>query len=310
MSIKAGEYRCKTPVAFLVFNRPDTTKKVFSEIARAKPEKLFVVADGPRHERAGEAERCEAVRKVIAGIDWSCDLYTNYSDANVGCRDRVSSGIDWVFRHVEQAIFLEDDCLPHPSFFRFCDEILETYCDDPRIMAVSGDNFQFGRKRTDYSYYFSRYTHIWGWASWRRAWKHYDVSMSHWPANRGGRWLGDFLENRRETEYWTEVFDLVYQGKIGTWDYQWLFASWLQSALCVIPNVNLVSNIGFGVDATHTGGRGKVAQLPTAEMTFPLKHPPTMLRDAAADKKTAELFFRRPLLSKPRMAISKWLKEG
>src|SRR5437867_2884987 len=119
MSIKAGEYRCKTPVAFLVFNRPDTTKKVFSEIARAKPEKLFVVADGPRHERAGEAERCEAVRKVIAGIDWSCDLYTNYSDANVGCRDRVSSGIDWVFRHVEQAIFLEDDCLPHPSFFRF-----------------------------------------------------------------------------------------------------------------------------------------------------------------------------------------------
>ena len=300
----------KTPVAFLIFNRPATTKAVFAEIAKAKPSKLFVVADGPRPDRPNEDERCRLTRMIVEAIDWDCELFTNYADTNMGCRDRVSSGIDWVFHHVEEAIFLEDDCLPHPSFFRFCEELLERYRHDERIMAISGDNFQFGRKRTECSYYFSRYTHIWGWASWRRAWKHYDLSISHWPMIREGQWLDDFLGDRRESDYWTEIFDLVYQGKIGTWDYQWLFACWLESALCVLPNVNLVSNIGFGADATHTGGAGRVAELPTEEMLFPLKHPPAMIRDGAADKNTADLFFRQRFLSKARMAMSQWLKEG
>jgi hypothetical protein len=303
---QANAYSCKAAVAFLIFNRPETTKRVFAEIAKAKPRKLFVVADGPRRNQPGEDERCEATRKVLSKIDWECELLADYADTNMGCRDRISSGIDWVFSEVEEAIFLEDDCLPHPTFFRFCDELLEKYRNDERIMAISGDNFQFGKKTTDYSYYFSRFTHIWGWASWRRAWSHYDVNMSRWPAVREGRWLADLLENRRETKYWTEVFDLVHQRKIGTWDYQWLFACWLQSALCVLPNVNLVSNIGFGADATHTAGAGKVADLPTEEIVFPLKHPPTMIRDCTADEKTADIFFRRPRFAKARMAISKW----
>src|SRR5437588_5481397 len=238
-------YRCKTPVVLMIFNRPKTTERVFAEIAKARPPKLLVVADGPRRNRPGENVLCEAARKVVERLDWECDVLTNYADENMGCQRRVSSGIDGAFDNVEDAVFLEDDCLPHPSFFRFCDEVLATYCSDERIMAVSGDNFQFGRKRWEYSYYFSRYIHVWGWASWRRAWKHYDVQMSRWPMIRDGGWLKDILTDQREIDFWTFVFDQTQQGKTGTWDHQWVFASWLQSGLCVLPNINLVSNIGF-----------------------------------------------------------------
>jgi hypothetical protein len=300
------DYRCKSPVAFLIFNRPATTQAVFAEIARAKPPKLLVVADGPRPDRPGEDERCQAARKILDGVNWDCHLQTNFAEDNLGCRDRVATGINWVFDNVEEAIILEDDCLPHPSFFTFCDDLLERYRHDERIMAISGDNFQFGHKRWEYSYYYSRYVHIWGWASWRRAWNHYDVNLSSWPAIRESGWLRDILGARREAEYWEEVFDLVHAGHIGTWDYQWVFACWMQSALCVLPNVNLVSNIGFGTDATHTGGSTKVARLPAEEMPFPLEHPPVMIRDSVADRRTAELFFRRTLLSKTRIALGKW----
>lgn len=162
---KMYDFQLKTPVAFLIFNRPDTTRRVFAEIAKARPPKLLVVADGPRADHPDDVEKCAAVRAIIDGIDWDCKVLTNYSDINLGCKRRVSSGLDWVFDTVEEAIILEDDCLPHPAFFRFCEEMLNKYRDDKRIAMISGDNFQFGRKRTEYSYYFSRYPHIWGWAS-------------------------------------------------------------------------------------------------------------------------------------------------
>ena len=151
-----------TPVAFIIFNRPDTTKRVFAEIAKARPPKLLVIADGPRADHPADVEKCAAVRAIIDGVDWDCEVLKNYSDVNLGCKRRVSSGLDWVFDTVEEAIILEDDCLPHPTFFRFCEEMLEKYRDDKRIAMISGDNLQFGRKRTGYSYYFSRYPHIWG----------------------------------------------------------------------------------------------------------------------------------------------------
>ena len=305
MNPEANPYRCKTPVAFLIFGRPEATERVFVEIAKARPRKLLVVADGPRRNQPGESQRCAEVRKIVERVDWDCELFKNYSDENMGCKRRVSSGIDWVFASVEEAIFLEDDCLPHPSFFRFCDEMVERYREDERIMAISGDNFQFGRKRWDYSYYFSRYPHVWGWASWRRAWKHYDVNMSRWPMIKKAGWLDDILQNKREAAYWTEVFDQVSRGEVGTWDYQWVFACWLQSAFAILPNVNMVSNIGFGGDATHTGRRSKVAEMATEEMAFPLTHPPILLRDSRADRETAKLFFRRSLLSRTRMLVMK-----
>ena len=282
-----SEWKRATPVAFILFNRPDTTARVFEEIARAKPPKLLVVADGPREERRGEAEKCAAARAVIDRVDWDCEVLTNFSERNLGCKRRVSSGLDWVFSLVEEAIVLEDDCLPHPSFFRFCEELLEKYRYDERISQISGDNFQFGRKRTEDSYYFSRMNHIWGWASWRRAWKAYDVDLSLWSEVRDGAWLEDLLVDPREVKRWLEIFQRVADGEIDTWDYQWLFASWITSRLTVLPNVNLVSNIGFGSDATHTAGASSLANLEVEKIAFPLRHPKMVLRDAKADSFTS-----------------------
>jgi hypothetical protein len=291
-------YRCKSPVAFLVFNRPETTRKVFEEIAKARPQKLLVVADGPRNDRAGEKDRCAEVRRIIEGVEWDCEVLTNYAEENMGCARRVSSGIDWVFENVDEAIFLEDDCLPHSSFFRFCDEMLKRFRNNDKIMTISGDNFQFGSRPSNYSYYFSRYVHIWGWASWSRAWKFYDVQMTRWPEMKKTSWLHDLFENKRDAKYWEVVFDQAYQGKTGTWDYQWQFACWQQSGLSVMPSVNLVSNIGFGAGATHTGnGGGKIAAMTTHAMTFPLANPPTIIRDSIADDNTTRLFFQTSRLS-------------
>lgn len=280
------DFQLKTPVAFIIFNRQETTKRVFAEIAKAKPPKLLVIADGPRASHPDDVKKCAATREIINSIDWDCELLTNYSDVNLGCKRRVSSGLDWVFNTVDEAIILEDDCLPHPTFFRFCEEMLEKYRNDKRIAMISGDNFQFGRKRTAYSYYFSRYTHIWGWASWRRTWANYDVEMKLWPEIRNGGWLKDLLEDRKSLWYWRYIFEKVYKGKIDTWDYQLIFACWIQSAMAIMPIVNLVSNIGFGQEAVHTTKENKFSDMKTESITFPISHPPYVLRDTVADSIT------------------------
>jgi hypothetical protein len=275
--------RLKTPVALLIFNRPGPTGVVFESIRQARPPLLLVVADGPRPDRPGEPEQCAAARAVLKRVDWECEVRTNFAEGNLGCKKRVGSGLDWVFDQVEAAIILEDDCVPHPSFFPYCEELLQCFRDDERVMAISGDNFQFGRRRTADSYYFSWYPHVWGWASWRRAWRHYDGAMSRWPQVRDNGWLHDLLQDRRVVRYWTRVFQTVYEGKVDTWDYSWLLACWLQGGLGILPNVNLVSNIGFGAEATHTRATSPLAELPVQPMEFPLRHPPFIIRDARAD---------------------------
>jgi hypothetical protein len=296
--MRAHAYALRTPVAFLIFNRPGTTEKVFEAIRAARPPKLLVVADGPRPDRPGEAERCEAARAVIDRVDWPCDVLRNFAPANLGCRKRVSSGLDWVFANVEEAIVLEDDCLPHPSFFRFCGELLDAYRRDERVAMISGDNFQFGRRRTSYSYYYSRYTHIWGWASWKRAWKHYDVNIPSWPEIRDGGWLRDWLEDGAAAERWTRIFEGVHRGEIDTWDYQLTLCNWTQGALSIIPNVNLVSNIGFHAGATHTMETSPFANVQREAIPFPLSHPPHRIRDARADAFTERTMYAR--------GVSRW----
>ncbi|WMW24311.1 hypothetical protein RE474_09415 [Methanolobus sediminis] len=281
-----SDFHLRTPVAFIIFNRPETTKKVFAEIAKAKPPKLLVIADGPRANHPGEEEKCNAARSIINNVDWECEILTNYSDVNMGCKRRVSSGLNWVFDIVEEAIILEDDCLPHPTFFRFCDELLEKYRNDERIAMISGDNFQFGRKRTEYSYYFSRYPHIWGWASWRRSWKKYDVDMKIWPEIKKNNWLQDILENKKVVKHWTKKFDYVYDGKIDTWDTQWLFSRWINNELAILPNVNLISNIGFGPNAMHTKYKTRISEMDIEPTRFPILHPPYVIRDRIADNYT------------------------
>ena len=282
----------KSPVLFLVFNRPDTTRRVFEAIRQAQPSQLFIAADGPREGKSGEAEKCADVRRIVhEGIDWDCEVKTLFRDENLGCKAAVSRAIDWFFEHVEEGIILEDDCLPHPTFFRFCEELLNKYRDDERIGQISGDNFQFGKKRTEYSYYFSRYTHIWGWATWRRAWKNYDVDMKSWPEIRDNGWLQDWLGNKKLVHYWMRIFEMTYQGEINTWDYQWTFTCWIRNCLTILPNVNLVSNIGFSAGATHTSHKNdKSANIPVEAMEFPLRHPPFMSRDSSGDKRTEKRY--------------------
>ena len=287
-----------TPVAFLIFNRPDTTLRVFKEIAKVRPPKLLVIADGPCSSHLNEADKCAATRAIIDQVDWDCEVLTNYSEVNLGCKKRVSSGLDWVFNTVEKAIILEDDCLPHPTFFRYCEELLEYYRHDQRVMHISGDNFQFGRKRNSDSYYFSRYSHVWGWASWRRAWKHYDVEIKLWESVKEGNWLIDIFGDQKVALSWEKTFQSVYDGKIDTWDYQWLFACWLQNGFAILPNSNLISNIGFGADATHTTGVSEFANMPVESMEFPLRHPLYILRNAQADQFSQMTHFNLPSLMK------------
>ena len=283
-----SDWKLNTPVAFLIFNRPDTTERVFNEIARAKPPKLLVVADGPRAARAGEAEQCARTRAIIDRVDWDCEILTNYADTNLGCKARVASGIDWIFSQVEECIILEDDCLPDPTFFRFCEEMLVRYRDNPRVGMVSGGNLQFGRKRGRASYYFSRYTHIWGWASWRRAWRLYDRDIALWPAFRDEGWAHAFFRTQGERDYWSNSFQAVYDGKLDTWDCSWTFTAFVHGLLQVAPNVNLISNIGFGPQATHTHVVGIHANMPTEPMQFPLSHPTFVLQDPDADRYIAD----------------------
>lgn len=281
------EYQVETPVAFLVFKRPDTTAQVFAEISKVKPKKLLIVADGPNPNRQGESERCAAVRSIVERVDWDCEVLKNYSEMNLGCKRRISSGLDWVFGTVDRAIVLEDDVVPHPTFFRFCDELLEKYADDERIGAICGTNMQNGIKRGRFSYYFSRYNHVWGWASWARAWKFYDVDMLLWPMIREEGYLRSLVPEAQALDYWAKNFHAVYEGRIDTWDYQWIFACWANNMLAVLPQVNLASNIGFSLDATHTDDPfSRDAKRPTECMTWPLIHPDFVMRNELADAYT------------------------
>jgi len=286
-----SDWQLKTPVAFLIFNRPDTTEKVFEAIRFAKPPKLLVVADGSRANREGEAEKCAAARAIIDRVDWDCEVLRNYSDINLGCKRRIASGLDWVFETVQEAIILEDDCLPHPTFFRYCEELLTQYRQDTRVMHIAGTNFGIAGQNPIESYYFSRKTHIWGWASWRRAWQHYDVNMSLWPELKKQNKLVEIVGTQKEADKKTQIFDKVYTGAIDTWDYQWHFTCLCQGNYSLIPNTNLVDNIGLArEDATHTsGGMSWLNEVKASNVAFPLVHPKFFIRDSYAD----DLYFNK-----------------
>ena len=271
-----------TPVAFFVFNRPNTTKLVFEEIRKARPQKLFLIADGPRVDKIGENENCESVRQIINNIDWPCEFKINYADTNLGCKLRVSSGIDWVFEHVEEVIILEDDCLPDTTFFLYCQNLLDKYRDDERIMQIGGCNFQNGIHRGNGSYYFSRYPHIWGWATWKRAWKFYDVEMKSYPEFVRLNQIKNYWNNKQIQKFWINIFNSVFKGEIDTWDQQWAYAICSQNGLIILPNVNLISNIGFGIEATHTKYITKESNLKTNMLTE-INHPIFVGPDSSAD---------------------------
>jgi len=287
------------PVVLLAFKRPEQTARVLEVIRQARPTSLFIVADGPRPEVNGEAAACAAVRHLLdQKIDWDCEVRRNYAEVNLGCARRVSSGLDWVFEHVEEAIVLEDDCLPHPTFFSFCAELLDRYRHDTRVAVISGQNVQFGRKYSEYSYYFSRYPHCWGWATWKRAWRYFDYDMTLWPRVRDTDLLEQILETPEMAQRWTRRFQDACDGRIDSWATRWTLACWLQNMLSVLPAVNLVTNIGFDTCGTNaTNSRSRFANIPAEPIQFPLQHPPMVVRNAPADAFTDRTLFKPgPLL--------------
>lgn len=282
-----------TPVILLIFNRPDTTALVFAEIAKAKPSRLLVVADGPRQNHIDDVKHCAATRAIIDQVDWDCEVSLNYAEANLGLRRRVSSGLNWAFDLIDEAIILEDDCLPHPAFFRFCEELLDRYRDDQRIMMICGTNVLAPWHADTQSFHFSVYGSIWGWATWRRAWDHYDPNMATWSDPDVQKQVRDVLCDDRQFRHRSDIFWRTYRGELPSWDYQWTFARLLQSGLSIVPSMNLVSNVGFDERATNTTFiDDRLAKVPTQPLTFPLRSPIGVAPDRSFDAALFDYTYR------------------
>lgn len=270
------------PVLMIVFRRPHTTRQVFDAVRAARPAQLFIACNAPSDERPAEQDAVAEVRRIVAAVDWPCEVHHLYREHQLPAKLSISSAIDWFFEQVPAGIVLEDDCLPDASFFPYCSELLERFRDDRRIGMISGDNFQFGARRGNGSYYFSRYAHIWGWASWADRWREgMDLDMERWP-ELAQRLLALFPD-RLERAYWRHVFSAVHRGRIDTWDYQWFFAQLAYHRLCVIPQHNLVSNLGFEASATNTRNKTSAAAVPRAALALPLVHPAEIMPDVEAD---------------------------
>jgi hypothetical protein len=283
------------PILFIIFNNATTARKVFDVIRSVKPKRLFVFCDGPRPSVAGEKEKCLEAQSVATQVDWDCELRTLFLEDNLGSRNGVARGIDWFFENVDEGMILEHDCLPSKSFFWFCQEMLSRYRDDARVMHVCGGNYQGGIERGDSSYYFSRYPQIWGWATWKRAWKYYDVDMKGYEPFLKNQGLESLFRLRAERRFWKHNFEKTISREINTvWDFQWVFSVLTQNGLSITPNKNLVSNIGFGEGALHMSYIDKkTANLPIHELDA-ITHPGFMVADVAADAVAFRNLFTLP----------------
>ncbi|EKE20712.1 MAG: hypothetical protein ACD_7C00502G0002 [uncultured bacterium] len=241
----------KKPILFLTFNRLDTTQRVFEEIKKAKPPRLYLASDGAREDKEGEKEIVQKTRDfILNNINWECEVKTLFRDKNLGCGPAVSGAITWFFENEKDGIILEDDCLPHPSFFNFCEELLDYYKDNKKIWHISGDQF-VPNYDNGASYYFAKNMHCWGWASWADRWSQYKFDLTNYDENN----INKFSENKNVQEYWKGVLDRVKNGEVNTWDYQWAFKIIEKDGLCINPSKNLISNIGFGENSTHTSDK-------------------------------------------------------
>jgi len=281
-----------TPILFIIFANPDTTTQVFEQIRQIQPAKLYIAADAPRSEKKNEVQRSTETRSIINRINWNCELKTLFQDKNLGPKIAVSKAIAWFFEHEEQGVILEHDCLPDPSFFPYCEELLEKYKNDTRIGHISGNNFLPGIIKEGLSYDFCSCPHIWGWATWRRVWRNYDVNFSFWEQQKEKR---SFLFcNKQEEIYFSSFIPDVISNRngINTWDTQYWFSLRVQNQLAIYPAVNLVTNIGLGdPNASHTAKMNKKLSVPVSGIHFPLQHPRHFLRNRKLDDATTKKLF-------------------
>ncbi len=269
------------PILILAFNRPDTLRRLIHTLRPLAPPVLYCSQDGPRAHNPIDTKKCKEVKEVWGEIDWKCELHFLIRKKNLGCQKAVSQAITWFFETEEMGIILEDDCIPDASFFPFCGELLKKYKDDDRIMHIAGNSFIESEVS---SYHFTRYPFCWGWATWRRAWKHFDVEMVDWPSLRQSGWLQSLFPNPISPFFWKRMYDGVYQEKIDSWAIPWVYSVWTQNGLCIQPNINLVTNIGFGKNSTHTpDAHSPLANIRTAAISLPLNHPEKMVRENRTD---------------------------
>jgi hypothetical protein len=296
----------------IAFNRPEKTQRVFEAIRAAAPSRLYLAADGPRSDVPSDADRCARTRKVLEDVDWPCEVQRLYQPSNLGCKRGVGAAIDWFLTHEESGIILEDDCLPVPDFFPFCAELLDRYRDSPEVMMIGGANPLGTWERSHTGYVFTHTAPIWGWATWRRAWAHYDPAMTKWgePETR------EVARSRMpRTEYFimSQKFDSVYEGRIDTWDFGWALSILINQGVSVIPAKNLITNIGFDSEGTHTRRPSRrESAVPTYSIEQPLRHPPSTKPDRHFERallKNRFPFWRRLVATLPRPAQDQ-LREG
>ncbi len=301
-----------TPVLLIGFNRVGPLRQVFEAVRASRPPRLYFAADGPRNE--AERVRCEEVRALAREVDWPCEVHTRFNETNMGLRKGVSSAIAWFFENEAEGIVLEDDTLPVPSFFRFCQEMLEKYREDERMWVVLANNLMpEWPKPTQGAYYFSAhgYGAPWGWASWRRVWQHYDVAMGQWPALKASSTLKDFFIDGDEERDVHAMFDRVHDGRMNSWSYQLDITRIANHGLNIIPNTNLVDNIGFGDDGTHTTSLSDPRNKRTAaEMRFPLEHPRFIMPDLARDAEYFKRFIGSTPMQRVKHAVKNMLPGG
>ena len=242
----------KLPILLLTFNRPSETSILIKKLSLVKPSKIYISQDGPRKSNINDKVNCEKVKKIFKYIDWKCEIFYKFNENNLGCRSSVSSAINWFFQNEEKGIILEDDCIPSDTFFLFCEKMLDKYENSNEIYVVSGSNFQKNIKIGNADYYFSKYAHCWGWATWRRAWISYDDSMKFWPKLKISNYWKKLHNTKLEKKYWLNIFNKVSNKKIDSWDYVWLASIWNSKGITITPNINLVKNIGFNKNATNT----------------------------------------------------------
>lgn len=284
-----------TSVLLIIFNRPSKTKKVIDSLRDIKPTKLYVAADGPRDNNKADTENCRLTRETLKEINWDCEVKTLFREKNLGCKHSVSKALNWFFSFEEMGIILEDDIIPNRSFFIFCEEMLNRYQNDNTIGMITGSNLIANEVAISESYTFSHYANIWGWATWRRVWQTYDVNIEEWPKWKEEKnFKGIDDKYPLFTHYWKDVLWAIHNNKIDTWDFQWFFNLWKTNKLCIVPKYNLIQNIGFDHEATHTDGSipDYITNNPAKELTLPLNHPKFIKRNELLDYATSKIIFK------------------
>lgn len=276
------------PIVFIIFNRPETTRQVFEKIKAVKPNKIYIIADAPRENFPSDIEKCKETKAIVENIDWDCDAHRHYSKYNLGCGRNIAQGLNCVFENEEMAIILEDDTLPAMSFFQYCQELLIRYKDDNRIMHIGGTNWHPEVKVTDASYFFSKDAHIWGWATWKRAWDYFDYYMKDYPKFVSSKQYKNVINLKREQKYflnrWGSFYKTNYLSKErSNWDYQWYYTILKNNGLCIWPSSNLVSNIGpIGTHSNTKSSQGLFFRKVNENYRIE-KHPDFILRDLNFD---------------------------